>query len=280
MVRALLNGNLPTAPTVALAAARRYRTVLKAPTLSAAARSYLQANLNELERRANDPARLDEEAQRANEQKHSKPRPATRSASMSTPCRTTSGIRTPGLGPHASQSRPQRQRRHHAVPQPDPDDRAPGRTHPATDLPDRRCLGCARRGNLSSPSQTPPTTAAPLARAPDESGSSPTPGFSTRSLGLSASTSMSSTKASSTTTNRGTPLHGRHEQIAWQLRRRALTGPSTAGSEHLTTTLPATPSSNTPPETAEPERDSREYQARENDAVGLLSKPGAAGYGL
>ncbi len=68
MVRALLDGDLPTAPTVALAAARRYRTVLKAPTVSAAARSYLQANLDELKRRANDPARLDEEVQRASEQ--------------------------------------------------------------------------------------------------------------------------------------------------------------------------------------------------------------------
>lgn len=38
MVRALLDGNLPTAPTVALAAARRYRTVLKTPGLSAATR--------------------------------------------------------------------------------------------------------------------------------------------------------------------------------------------------------------------------------------------------
>ncbi len=65
MVRALLDGVLPTAPTVALAAARRYRTVLKAPALSAAACSYLQANLDELERRASDPARLDEEVQRA-----------------------------------------------------------------------------------------------------------------------------------------------------------------------------------------------------------------------
>ena len=68
MVRAILEGNLPGAPTVALAAARRYRTILKTPTLSAAARSYLQTNLNELERRANDPARLDEEAQWASEQ--------------------------------------------------------------------------------------------------------------------------------------------------------------------------------------------------------------------
>jgi hypothetical protein len=39
MVSAVLDGNLPIAPTVALAAARRYRTVLKAPALSAAARS-------------------------------------------------------------------------------------------------------------------------------------------------------------------------------------------------------------------------------------------------
>lgn len=67
MVRALLDGNLPTAPTIALAAARRYRTVLKAPGLSDAARSYLQANLDELERRASDPARLAEEGQRASE---------------------------------------------------------------------------------------------------------------------------------------------------------------------------------------------------------------------
>jgi hypothetical protein len=68
MVRALLDGSLPTAPTVALAAARRYRTVLKAQGLSDAARAYLEANLNELERRANDPTRLDEEVQRASVQ--------------------------------------------------------------------------------------------------------------------------------------------------------------------------------------------------------------------
>ena len=68
MVWALLDGSLPTAPTIALAAARRYRTVLKTPTLLTAARRYLQANLDELERRASDPARLDEEAQRASEQ--------------------------------------------------------------------------------------------------------------------------------------------------------------------------------------------------------------------
>ena len=68
MVSALLDGNLPIAPTVALAAARRYRTVLKMPDLSAAARSYLQANLDELDRRASDPARLDEEVQQASKQ--------------------------------------------------------------------------------------------------------------------------------------------------------------------------------------------------------------------
>jgi T5orf172 domain len=68
MVRAVLDGNLPTAPTVALAAARRYRTLLKTPGLSAATRSYLQVNLDELERRASDPARLDEEAQQASKQ--------------------------------------------------------------------------------------------------------------------------------------------------------------------------------------------------------------------
>jgi hypothetical protein len=68
MVRALLDGSLPTAPTIALAAARRYRIVLKTPTLSTAARAYLRTNLDELERRASDPTRLDEEAQRASEQ--------------------------------------------------------------------------------------------------------------------------------------------------------------------------------------------------------------------
>ena len=40
MVRALLDGNLPSVSTVALAAARRYRTVLKSPGLLAAARAY------------------------------------------------------------------------------------------------------------------------------------------------------------------------------------------------------------------------------------------------
>jgi hypothetical protein len=68
MVRALLDGTCLPPLTIALAAARRYRAVLKTPTLSAAARAYLQSNLDELERRANDPTRLDEEAQLASEQ--------------------------------------------------------------------------------------------------------------------------------------------------------------------------------------------------------------------
>ena len=54
LARALTEGDLPTAPTVALAAARKFRSVLKAARLSPAARSVLEANLAELERRAND----------------------------------------------------------------------------------------------------------------------------------------------------------------------------------------------------------------------------------
>lgn len=84
MVSAVLDGNLPTAPTVVLAAARQYRTVLKAPTLSAAARSYLQANLDKLERRASDPPAWTKKYSRP-ASRPSKPRPATRSASTSTP---------------------------------------------------------------------------------------------------------------------------------------------------------------------------------------------------
>jgi hypothetical protein len=68
MVSALLDGNLPTAPAVALAAARRYRTVMKTPELSVQTRHYLQLNLEELARRASDATQLDEEARRASQQ--------------------------------------------------------------------------------------------------------------------------------------------------------------------------------------------------------------------
>src|SRR6516165_1456631 len=133
--------------------------------------------------------------------KPSKPRPATRSASTSTPCRTTSG--TPTTRPRAgrcskaaaatatsscgSAARPARPR----------SPKSPscyGFTGPAE----------PRRGPLRQPSiacWTPPTTAAASARAPGESGSLPTPGSSTRSPGPSTSTSTSSTRVSLTTTD-------------------------------------------------------------------------------
>jgi hypothetical protein len=65
LIRALVDGDLPTAPTVALAAARKFRSILKSASLSPATRAYLGANLEELERRANDADRRDAEVQRA-----------------------------------------------------------------------------------------------------------------------------------------------------------------------------------------------------------------------
>jgi hypothetical protein len=52
IAKALLDGNLPSAPSVALIAAQRYRSILKFARLSPAARAYLETNLRELERRA------------------------------------------------------------------------------------------------------------------------------------------------------------------------------------------------------------------------------------
>ena len=66
--KTLLDGNLPTAPTVALGAARKFRSILRSSHLSAAARSYLETNLQELERRANDETARVVEVQRAKEQ--------------------------------------------------------------------------------------------------------------------------------------------------------------------------------------------------------------------
>lgn len=51
IAKAVLDGNLPSAPTVALSAAQRYRSILRFARLSAAARAYLETNLRELERR-------------------------------------------------------------------------------------------------------------------------------------------------------------------------------------------------------------------------------------
>jgi hypothetical protein len=54
VARALLDGNLPTAPSVALACARKFRRILKTSELSYEARAVLSANLRELERRSGD----------------------------------------------------------------------------------------------------------------------------------------------------------------------------------------------------------------------------------
>jgi hypothetical protein len=68
IARALVEGNLPTAPTVALRAARRFRSILKSETVSDDARTYLQTNLDELERRANDEDARARETEFAKEQ--------------------------------------------------------------------------------------------------------------------------------------------------------------------------------------------------------------------
>ena len=68
IIKAVLDGNLPTAPTVALSAARRYRSILKSAVISRAARSYLEINLRELERRADDETARGIEIQQAQEQ--------------------------------------------------------------------------------------------------------------------------------------------------------------------------------------------------------------------
>ncbi len=66
--RALVDGDLPTAPTVALGTARKFRSILKSCQLSPPARRCLDANLAELERRANDETARVVEVQRAQEQ--------------------------------------------------------------------------------------------------------------------------------------------------------------------------------------------------------------------
>jgi hypothetical protein len=68
ILRTMLHGDLPTAPSVALQAARRFRKILKSSHLSPSLRSYLETNLVELERRADDPAARAVEAQRALEE--------------------------------------------------------------------------------------------------------------------------------------------------------------------------------------------------------------------
>lgn len=61
MARALLEGSLPTAPTVALAAARTFRSIIKTADLFEEAVRVLSVNLRELERRSEDPEARDAE---------------------------------------------------------------------------------------------------------------------------------------------------------------------------------------------------------------------------
>lgn len=67
-IDALLEGDLPTAPSVALQTARRFRTLLRRTRLSEAARAYVDNAATELERRANDETARVVEARRAKEQ--------------------------------------------------------------------------------------------------------------------------------------------------------------------------------------------------------------------
>jgi hypothetical protein len=66
--RALLDGDLPRAPSVAQAVGRKFRTVLRTPGLSDGARLVLEANLAELDRRANDEVARVVEVEKAKEQ--------------------------------------------------------------------------------------------------------------------------------------------------------------------------------------------------------------------
>ena len=66
--RALLDGDLPTAPSVAQAVARKFRTLLRSGRLSPAARRVLEINLDELDRRAGDELARVVEVERAKEQ--------------------------------------------------------------------------------------------------------------------------------------------------------------------------------------------------------------------
>jgi hypothetical protein len=66
-LKALLEGDLPVKPTVALATARKFRALLRRHRLSFATRQYLQTNLAELERRASDTAARVAETEEAQE---------------------------------------------------------------------------------------------------------------------------------------------------------------------------------------------------------------------
>ena len=64
-ISALLDGTVPSGPTVALQVARKLRNILKSGGLSSDAVSYIQENLTRLEARADDRAELLEEEEQA-----------------------------------------------------------------------------------------------------------------------------------------------------------------------------------------------------------------------
>lgn len=65
MIKALRDGNLPSAPTVALGTARKFRATLKNPALSDDARLVLSSNLLVLEQRAADTSNREQETEAA-----------------------------------------------------------------------------------------------------------------------------------------------------------------------------------------------------------------------
>jgi len=67
-IRALIDGDLPTAPSLALAAARTTRRLLKEGDWSPAAHKYLERNTNELERLASDETARTVEVEQAKAQ--------------------------------------------------------------------------------------------------------------------------------------------------------------------------------------------------------------------
>lgn len=64
-IRSLLDGDLPTAPSVALQVARKFRSVLNSGDWSPRAVSYLEHNISELERRVGDESARAAEVQQA-----------------------------------------------------------------------------------------------------------------------------------------------------------------------------------------------------------------------
>ena len=68
MIQALTEGDLPTAPTLALVAARTFRRLLRSKQWTPATHSYLERNIAELDRRANDESARTVEVQQAREQ--------------------------------------------------------------------------------------------------------------------------------------------------------------------------------------------------------------------